>query len=222
MNILNRRQALMLGAAGVVYAAFPDIANAGSQCVVRPQQTEGPYFVDEQLKRTDIRIDPNTGKAKTGTPLVLRFVVSRVSGNACTALTGAHVDIWHCDAQGVYSDVVDPSFNTKGQKFLRGFQLTNSAGLATFTTIYPGWYGGRAVHIHFKIRTAALEFTSQLYFPDELTDRVQTAGYYKKPGIRTRNEDDGIFRAGGNDLTLNPHSSGNGYLAAFNVGLLMA
>jgi protocatechuate 3,4-dioxygenase beta subunit len=189
-------------------------------CIVRPQQTEGPYFVDEDLNRSDIRIDPSTGKLSSGTPLVLRFEVSRASGkSACVPLPGARVDIWHCNAQGVYSDVVDPSFNTKGQKFLRGYQRTNSSGVATFTTIYPGWYQGRAVHIHFKVISGDREFTSQLYFPDTLTDRVQSAGYYAKPGSRTRNEEDGIFSNGGKALTLDPQRSGKGYAAIFSIGL---
>src|SRR4028118_265283 len=147
-------------------------------CVVRPQQTEGPYFVDEKLNRSDIRSDPSDGSVKQGIPLRLVFHVSQIDGSSCTPLTGAAVDLWHCDALGVYSDVTDPSFSTVGKKFLRGYQVTDANGTVEFVTIYPGWYPGRTVHIHFKIRTDSAsqrgyEFTSQLYFADALTDQVQ-------------------------------------------------
>jgi protocatechuate 3,4-dioxygenase beta subunit len=113
-----------------------------------------------------------------GVPLDLRLVISSVSNaGACQPLANAQVDIWHCDATGIYSDVRDRNRDTTGQKFLRGHQTTDAGGGTRFTTIYPGWYGGRAVHIHFKVRTPGAngridEFTSQLYFADELTDRV--------------------------------------------------
>lgn len=128
---------------------------AGTSCVVRPQQTQGPYFVDERLNRSDIRADPSSGAVRAGIPLRLAFRVSRSSSGACSALANAMVDVWHCDALGIYSDASDAGFNTVGQKFLRGYQLTDAAGLAQFTTIYPGWYSGRAVHIHFKLRSSA-------------------------------------------------------------------
>lgn len=212
----------MLGAAGAVCFAMHGRPDAKTLCVARPQQTEGPYFVDEEINRSDIRRDPATGQTKKGTPLALSFAVTQMSGNGCKPLPFAQIDIWHCDAQGVYSDVVDPSFDTKGHKFLRGFQRTNADGAAAFTTIYPGWYEGRAVHIHFKIRTTGHEFTSQLYFPDSLTDQVEAAAAYNKPGIRTRNGDDGIFATGGTELLLNPARTANGYTATFNIALLMA
>ena len=117
-------------------------------CVVRPELTEGPYFVDEKINRSDIRTDTTTNAVSAGVPLVLTFLVSQIGSSACTPLQGAQVDIWHCDALGVYSDVSGNSGN-----FLRGYQVTDANGQAQFTTIYPGWYRGRAVHIHFKIRT---------------------------------------------------------------------
>src|SRR5258705_14025132 len=78
-------------------------------CVVRPEQTEGPYFVDEKLNRSDIRVDPSDKSVKAGVPLRLEFHVSHIGGGACVPLSGAIVDLWHCDAQGVYSDVRDAS-----------------------------------------------------------------------------------------------------------------
>src|SRR5205814_677685 len=141
-------------------------SSANSACVVTPALTEGPYFVDERLNRSDIRIDPGSGAASSGVPLGLALKLSQTSGSgACTPLAGALVDVWHCDAGGLYSDV--SANHTVGRKFLRGYQISDTGGLVQFSTIYPGWYQGRAVHIHFKIRTnpsgsTGLEFTSQL------------------------------------------------------------
>ncbi|MBI3742717.1 MAG: intradiol ring-cleavage dioxygenase [Chloroflexi bacterium] len=192
-------------------------------CVVRPQQTEWPYFVDEKLNRSDIRSDPSGGSVKDGVPLNLLFRVAKLTGAACTALAGATMDVWHCDALGVYSDATDPSFNTKGKKFLRGYQATDANGNASFTTIYPGWYQGRAVHIHFKIRTTSgYSFTSQLYFDDSITDQVHAQAPYSSKGQgRLRNSSDGIFRDGGSQLLLAPAKTANGYTATFDIGLRM-
>lgn len=196
-------------------------------CVVRPQQTEGPYFVDERLNRTDIRSDPSSGEEKEGLLLKLTFQVNQVSPESCLPIEGAVVDIWHCDAQGVYSDASDPNFNTLGQKFLRGYQTTNALGMTEFITIYPGWYPGRTVHIHFKIRTGkdsqqGYEFTSQLYFEDVVSDQIFTQSPYNIRKQRTiRNEYDGIYKDGGDQLTvqLNHDQVSGTYTGVFNIGL---
>jgi protocatechuate 3,4-dioxygenase beta subunit len=196
-------------------------------CVVRPEQTEGPYFVDVQLDRSDIRGDPSDGSVRPGAPLALTFLVSRI-GDTCASLPGALVDVWHCDAGGVYSGVNDNNFgSTQGQQFLRGHQVTDAGGAAAFTTIYPGWYRGRTVHIHFKIRAAEnnanYEFTSQLYFDDAFTDQVYTREpYNQRPNRGTRNQNDGLYRDGGELLTLNVAPSGDGYAAVFEIGLQLA
>src|SRR6266545_4661438 len=189
-------------------------------CVVHPEETEGPYFVDEKLNRSDIRSDPSDGSVVEGTQLNLKFNISQVGSNACTPLSGAQVDVWHCNALGVYSDVQDPSFNTSGKKFLRGYQVTDANGAAQFVTIYPGWYQGRTVHIHFKIRLNNSEFTSQLFFDDTLTDEVYKQQPYAQKGERTlRNEGDNIYQNGGSQLLLNVSPSGDGYTATFDIGL---
>jgi len=226
MHRLTRREALtVIGVSGaVMLSGRASAQGATPACVVRPQQTEGPYFVDEKLTRSDIRSDPASGAMKPGAPLQLTFNVSRV-GAGCTPLTGAIVDLWHCDALGAYSDVKDPGGSTVGQKFLRGSQVTDARGAAHFTTIYPGWYQGRAVHVHFKIRTPPSsgpghEFTSQLYFDDALTDRVHALAPYAKRGRRTvRNDGDGIFRDGGRQLVLAVSENGPGYAGTFDLGL---
>ena len=168
---------------------------------MRPEQTEGPYFVDQQLDRPDIRSEPSTGVAKPGERLALALTVNDVTGGQCRPLEGATVDVWQCDAQGIYSGVQDGrvGFNTVGQKFLRGVQTTNAKGLALFTTIYPGWYPGRTVHIHFKVRAktpaGAYEFTSQWYFDEALNEKILADARYAKPGRRDRtNATDGMYR----------------------------
>lgn len=242
-RILGRREVLALigASAGVaLYAsrlrgafsradgAWPTTSAlaATPSCIVRPALTEGPYFVDERLNRSDIRSDPSTGTVKDGAPLALRFAVSRIDGSACKPLAGALVDLWHCDALGVYSDVTDPGFTTVGQKFLRGYQVTDADGAARFATIYPGWYPGRTVHIHFKIRTdptsaAGLDFTSQLFFDDNLSDVVHTRAPYASTGQRTlRNTGDFIYRSGGDQLLLTVANDGAGaYTATFEIGI---
>ncbi len=205
-------------AAATTAAAAASSATSLPSCIVRPAVTEGPYFVDEKLNRSDIRSDPTSGAVKDGAQFALTFLVARVTGSACAALSGATIDIWHCDALGVYSDATDPSFNTKGQKFLRGYQTTDASGRAQFTTIYPGWYQGRAVHIHFKIRTATSEFTSQLFFDDALNAQVFAQSPYSQKGTQgiMKNAADGIYNS---QLLLTVTKNGNAYAATFNVGL---
>jgi protocatechuate 3,4-dioxygenase beta subunit len=239
---LNRRE--MLGLIGTVAVALLTGCGPGSSmprwwrrlwakkpsaasvppCIVRPEQTEGPYFVDERLNRSDLRSDPSDGSVKEGTPLSVMMRLHEIRGNACTPLAGAMVDLWHCDAAGVYSDVKDRSFDTRGKKFLRGYQMTDAAGKAAFLTIYPGWYPGRAVHIHFKIRTNPASrrgeaFTSQIYFDDALTDRVFEKAPYRAGGKRTKNSRDGIFQDGGEELILPLTSQAEGYAGTFEIGL---
>ena len=129
----------------------------------------------------------------------------------------------------MYSDASDPNFgSTKGKKFLRGYQTTDANGMASFTTIYPGWYQGRAVHLHFKIRSktsagAAYDFTSQFFFNETLTDQVHAQAPYAAKGQRTlKNEGDGIYQGGGSQLLLNPVKTGDGYATTFEIGVQIA
>jgi protocatechuate 3,4-dioxygenase beta subunit len=198
-------------------------------CTVTPQVTEGPYFVDAMLFRSDIREDPSNGTVKDGLPLRLGFRIMDVTGGACTALTGAVVDVWQCDALGVYSDTEDPGFNTVGQKFLRGSQYTDENGAAEFLTIYPGWYQGRTVHIHFKVRTdpdsdTGYEFTSQLFFDDALSDEVFTQGAYaeKGPNRDVRNANDSIYQESEGETLLELVEDGDGYATTIEIGVDMS
>jgi protocatechuate 3,4-dioxygenase beta subunit len=195
-----------------------------STCILTAALTEGPFFVDDKLNRSDIRTDPTTGVVSAGIPLALTFNVQRVASSACTPLTGAYLDVWHCDSTGTYSDVSGSS-----RRFLRGYQITDANGVAAFTSIYPGWYSGRAVHIHFKLRLYAgtnktYEFTSQFFFEDTLTDAVYTQSPYSARGSRnTRNASDGIYnslsatdKAG---LTLQTSKTTDGYAGVINLGV---
>jgi protocatechuate 3,4-dioxygenase beta subunit len=205
-------------AAATAAATSAAAATALPSCIVRPALTEGPFFIDEKLDRSDIRSDPATGVVRPGAILNLNFLVSRVSGSACTALSGAMVDVWQCDALGVYPGVGSAS----GQKFLRGFQNTDASGSAKFMTIYPGWYQGRAVHIHFKIRpTSSSEFTSQLFFDDTMSTQVFAQAPYSQKGTQgmTRNTSDGIFNQSAGKLSLSVTKSGDVYSATFDIGL---
>lgn len=236
--MMSRREVLvLLGVTGASLLAGSSNAQPGAikstskklpSCVVTPKQTEGPYFVDEHLNRADIRLDPADGSVKAGALLTLGLRISAISRAGCTPLRGAIVDIWHCDAAGVYSHVTDESFNAVGKKFLRGYQVTNEHGEVQFTTIYPGWYPGRTVHIHFKIRAKSRSgrgytFTSQLYFDDAITNRVHAHPPYASRGVRTmKNAGDGIFSEGGRQLILPLVERDQAYAGMFDVGLHMA
>ena len=194
-------------------------------CVLRPEVTEGPYFIDERLNRSDIRIDPSDGSIKPGTELQIVFKVSRV-GRTCAPLQDAQVDVWHCDAAGLYSD--EAANDTIGKKFLRGFQKTDAEGTARFTTIFPGWYSGRSIHIHFKIRilsggTATLQFTSQLFFDEQTTNTILAQPPYQARGAPdTRNASDSVYASNNNagaSLMLPITLQGAAYVGSFGVGL---
>lgn len=228
-RILSRREIFSIiggvAGAGVLGEAEGKESLGLPRCIGRPEQTEGPYFLETNLNRSDIRTEPSDGSISDGIPVSLEFTISRISGQGCVPLGGAIVHLWHCDANGFYSGVQDPSFNTSGKSFLRGYQITNAAGSARFETIFPGWYPGRTVHMHFKIRTSGpagrgSEFTSQLYFEDTLTDRIFMKEPYRKRGRRSmHNVDDFIFRSGGKDLILSLSANDNGYAGTFEIGL---
>lgn len=196
---------------------------AALACVLSPEKTEGPYFVDERLNRSDIRIDTSNGSVQPGVPLRLTITVYDMD-NACAPVPGAAVDIWHANAEGVYSDV--SANRTVGRKYLRGYQVTDANGAVQFTTVYPGWYSGRAIHIHFKIRkfdgsSTTYEFTSQIFFDESVNQAVLAQGPYSARGqADTRNSADNIYGTDGGELTAaaTPDGSG-GYTATFAVGV---
>ena len=224
-RMLSRRDVVAALGGAALLAGVPLRLNAQAlpTCIATPAQTEGPFFADTRLNRSDIRSDPADKSVKDGVPLALTLRVSSVTAKGCLPLAGAMVDVWHCDAAGAYSD---SDRSTAGKGFLRGYQMTDGGGAARFTTIYPGWYPGRAVHIHFKVRVMAgpalgHEFTSQLYFDDAVSDRVFTRRPYSargKPDMR--NHDDGLFRRGGTRLLVALAESRGGYAGEFSVGIM--
>src|SRR5947199_6684787 len=138
------------------------VASGAVTCVLTPEQTEGPYYIANELVRRTIT------EGRPGTPLTLRLGV--VDASTCRPIKGAAVDIWHADAAGVYSGFGQ---GAASRTFMRGIQRTDAKGTATFRTVYPGWYQGRTVHIHVKVHVAGtVAHTGQLYFPDTLTDAV--------------------------------------------------
>ena len=230
-RVLSRREIMQIFGAAFVAGSSHLVTNQSASavgvpdCIVRPEQTEGPFFADVELERSDIRMDPSSNTVSPGLPLGVTIQVLRVGSEECVPLPGAQVDLWQCDAVGRYSGFRDRGSDLRDLKFLRGYQLTDQDGMARFMTIYPGWYRGRAVHIHFKIRTEVeqgrrYEFTSQLYFDDELTDQVHAEPPYDARGTRTvRNSNDRIFRRSRGRLTLELTPSDTGYQATFPIGL---
>mmetsp|Transcript_9374 Transcript_9374/g.15925 ORF Transcript_9374/g.15925 Transcript_9374/m.15925 type:complete len:344 (-) Transcript_9374:43-1074(-) len=168
-------------------------------CVLDPEVTEGPYYVDLQLVRSDIRED------KSGIPLYLNITV--INSNNCEVLPNAGVEIWHCDAVGIYSHFEEASENVQNPQtddttYLRGIQVADSTGSVEFTTIYPGWYQGRALHIHLKVHqgstTGAVLHTGQLFFEEEVNEMVEVLSPYSSHDVtRLTNDEDGIYNQGG-------------------------
>jgi protocatechuate 3,4-dioxygenase beta subunit len=201
-----------------------------------PQQIEGPYFVDGMPNRSDIRSDPSDGSVQEGIPLRLVLHVYDVdNGSSCIPLSGAQVDIWHANSLGVYSGVQDAG--TTGKKFLRGYQVTDDNGTVLFTTIYPGWYQGRAIHIHVKVRNfegseKTLEWTSQFYLNNSINEQVHKQPPYSNHGPPDlTNEEDGIYKGASTDglvqsntgehlmLNLTKDDEQSSYLGTFNIVL---
>jgi protocatechuate 3,4-dioxygenase beta subunit len=186
---------------------------------------EGPYFADKRLHRSDIRQDTNSKNISQGVPLDLSFQVSQIQQGGCLALKDVIVDIWQCDALGIYSSQIE--VQTTDSDFLRGYQTTDATGNASFKTVYPGWYAGRAAHIHFKIRLVSSdnlvthEFGSQLFFDESVTDAVYALEPYNGKGKPdTLNAADGIYKNGGHQLLLSPKKTAEGgYAAVFDIAL---
>jgi protocatechuate 3,4-dioxygenase beta subunit len=190
-------------------AGTPAASTPGS-CTLYPEQTEGPYYVAGDLLRADLRED------KPGTPLTLDLLV--LSSDGCTPLANAAVDIWHCDAGGIYSGYQNQlgGLDTRGQVFLRGTQLTGSDGRVQFQTIYPGWYPGRTTHVHFKVHLSGnREATSQLYFAEDLNREVYGTAPYAAHGQKDTANTADLFGRGAPLLAVT--RSGQSYTASMTI-----
>jgi protocatechuate 3,4-dioxygenase beta subunit len=243
---LTRRDALvaagLLGAAGGVWSLLRsggDTAEAGAtarsaaaRCVLAPELTEGPYYIDEHLFRRNIT------EGKPGTPLDLRLTVE--DATTCEPIHNATVEVWHCDAQGDYSgyDAAAGAAPAPGgggppggggghatptstTTYLRGAQRTGRTGLVAFRTIYPGWYQGRTTHIHLKVHVGGKEVhTGQLFFKDSLNAAVYAAGAYAAHGRPdTTNASDSIYANGGSRSLPAMRRKGSGYVGAITLGV---
>jgi hypothetical protein len=201
--LLGRRETIVvLGVGGLgallwraarnlwVLAGPPPAVAAG--CLPSPEQTAGPFHVPNELVRRDITED------RIGVPLKLRLTVRHAT--TCKTIEGADVEVWHCDADGVYSGVGGIPHTT----FLRGHQSADGRGKVRFDTVYPGWYPGRTPHVHVKVRlNGALVHTGQLYFDDDVTRAIYRREPYASRGAAgTTNATDGIYARGGAQSTL--------------------
>lgn len=187
-------------------------SSSTASCVLTPEMTEGPYYIDGEAVRSDIT------EGKPGTPLRLDLTV--VDADACTPIPGATVEVWHADATGNYSGFGN---TTSNRTFLRGIQTADDSGTVTFRTIYPGWYQGRAVHIHLKAHKGGGNevHTTQLFFDESTSDAVFAASPYNTHGgRRTTNAQDGIYRDGGAQATPALTENGDGYVGTLTVGIV--
>ena len=153
--------------------------------------------------------------AVVGTPLALALTVVSVAAG-CTPVAGATIEVWHCDHLGGYSE-----YTTSGTS-MRGLQKTGADGRATFTTIYPGWYQGRATHIHLEVFVnGASVKTTQMAFPEEVSAAVHSQGVYAPRGQNpTTNARDGIFADGfSSELAAMSGSVASGYTASPQIGV---
>jgi protocatechuate 3,4-dioxygenase beta subunit len=201
--------------------ASPPVAVAQAACTLTPEQMEGPYYLDLARVRQDIT------EGKPGAPLRLAVRITEAAPS-CAPIAGAPVDVWHCDALGIYSGyegaVVAPSHvqPVNDKTFLRGTQLTDRAGGVEFRTIYPGWYTGRTTHVHVKVRVGTGVATTQFYFPEDVSRRVyQRAPYNQHPDPDTSNATDGALKGvSAKPLVMWKVSpDGDGYLAVATIAV---
>jgi protocatechuate 3,4-dioxygenase beta subunit len=222
---IGRREAIgVMGAAGAAVAfgctnspTSPSqttptpTTRTNAACAVTPAETAGPFPSVTSLFRSDIR------EGKAGTVLTLTLKVVNVN-SSCAAVANANVEIWHVDAAGNYSE-----YGTQAaQTFLRGIQTTNDNGEVTFTTIYPGWYQGRATHIHFEVKINGISRKiTQIAFPESVNNAVHVSGVYASRGTNPlSNLADGIFTDSlSSELVTPTGSTASGYAAAVQVGI---
>jgi protocatechuate 3,4-dioxygenase beta subunit len=160
-------------------------------CAIIPEVTEGPYYFDPAMERVDIT------EGRPGIPMRVRL---QVVDAGCVPMPGARVDIWHCDATGVYSGYAgqgdDGSVDTTGETFMRGTQFADDNGIVEFESVYPSWYRGRTTHVHFKVFLDETNIlTGQIFFPDALSEYIylNVAPYNDRASQRdTLNANDSI------------------------------
>lgn len=223
-----RRREMVALSAGTLTSAFLYACGAGEEaattrsvvegtqpvpdCVLTPEQAEGPFYIDLARVRHDITED------RPGVPLALALTV--LDAETCEPIGDAAVDIWHCDALGAYSG--ETAEGSAGATYLRGIQLTDGNGVARFATIYPGQYPGRTTHIHLKVRVGGrqsdgtysgghVSHAGQLFTSDRSDAEVfALPPYSENGGALTPRDADGIFLAeGGSNAVLALAPAGN-------------
>ncbi len=239
---ISRRQAIgmlavagagaMLGCGGgtkTTTTTTTTTTGSSTSCTVTPEGEEGPYFVDDsatRFNRSDILSNLDGSDTQSGIPLTLSIYVYD-SEKSCAAMAGVQVDIWHCNASGIYS--AEDVESTTGETWLRGYQLTDANGLATFVTIFPGWYQGRTTHVHLRLRSTYDSTstggtnTTQLFFPQDTIDTINTTiSPYSAEGTNpTTNATDHVYSGeveGANVLTLSGDTT-NGFTATAKINL---
>jgi len=244
---MSALETFLTGCASSASSISSTPVGASASCVASTNVTRGPYFVDNQSdpyisndivdssipERSDIRSDTkgSTG-TQSGLPLTLTITVGSYTNGACSPITNAQVHIWHCNAQGVYSNIEagsnDDGANLIGENFLRGYQYTDSSGKVNFTTIYPGWYSGRAVHIHVKVRlfdssgNVTTEATTQLFFDDSVSMAVYAANasYSRSSTRNTMNADDSVYTSESPALLVGLNGSDStSYAGGVSIGI---
>jgi protocatechuate 3,4-dioxygenase beta subunit len=247
LAVVAARGGLLDSLAALGEAAPASAATAAGCATLTPALTEGPYWIDEMLRRADVRANTSTagsqaGAVQPGVPLALRIAVLDAD-RGCVPFNGAHVDIWHANADGLYSgESGQPtgSGSTQGQDFLRGYQVTGvDRGIAaspvdgqvSFRTIWPGWYSGRAIHIHVRVRAydaggaASTDYTTQIFFTDADNARVLSgAAPYDARSPKTdptTNETDMVLTsaARATNVVAATGSVRSGFAAAFTIML---
>jgi protocatechuate 3,4-dioxygenase beta subunit len=192
------------GSSSDLASRFDDAAT----CTQTAEQTEGPFYFDVDHVRSDIREDREGA--------LMRLGVRVRDAAACEPISNAVVDVWHCDASGGYS-----GFENEGETYLRGAQVTNADGIVEFTTIYPGWYSGRTVHIHAKVHLdRQTVLTTQFYFKDEFSTMVFEDDAYASAASRDAfNDSDGIYDP---SLELTLSDEDDGYLGLITLDVATA
>ena len=184
-------------------------------CSVIPSETEGPYPDRTGMINNPAFYRQDITEGRPGTPLTLALTVVSAA-NGCAPVANATIEVWQCDAAGAYSEY------TVAGTFLRGLQRTDANGVATFNTIYPGWYTGRAPHIHLEVFVnGASVKTTQMAFPEDVSRAVYSQGVYASRGTNfTRNTTDNVFADGTtNEMASMTGSTTSGYTAALQIGI---
>jgi len=192
-----------------------------SSCAVTPEETAGPYPDRLGMVSNAAFFRQDITEGRSGLPLLLAINVVNVK-NSCSAVANANVEIWQCDAAGNYSEYSQPGYNGTGQTFLRGLQATDGTGAATFRTIYPGWYMGRATHIHVQVFVnGTVVKTTQIAFPEDVSSAVYRTGVYASHGQNsTTNTGDNVFADGTQyEMATLTGDATNGYTAALTIGI---